>query len=399
MKGIYRLGIIIYLFTCTQVVFAQQYLKGTFVDERGEWQVNYDRTQAAISKGTYRTTYKIMDATNHLINTIMVTNYQTKKQVSINVRNGIDKPFMRYIDYVSDSSGLIYCDLSNLDTAYNLKDSCTYLFSFTSVKRDYPILHRLILAYNSYLILDPITVLRQRKHNELIAPILAAMKPVAAVFTHARFTKRLMDEHKLLYYMDSLYTDSLSHIYSSMQRDSALLFKNLKGKKLHYVGNKLNGKPDGIGILIDKGNIYQGRFSNGQFDSGRVVINGGMYIYYGGYYNGNYYALGAVNYSGNHMQGTYVNGVQASGISWANDKTSELYFGGFAYGSRNGYGELRNTIGVYCGMFTNGKLTSGYARETDTFGYTTYSYIEGDNKTSTTEAEVMDFMDSVSPKK
>lgn len=399
MTGIYRSVFIICLLTAAQGLFAQQYLKGTLVDERGEWQVNYDRTQATLSKGVYRTTYKIMDATNHLINTITVTNNQAKKQVSINIRNGVNKPFTRYIDYLPDSSGLIYSDKGNLDTAYNVKDSCIYLFSFTSVKRDYPILHRLGLSDNDYIMLDPITILRQRKHNELIGPLLAAIKPVAPAFTHAKFTKRLMDEHKMLFLMDSVYSDSLNRTLSSLKRDSSLLFKNLKGNKLHYVGNKVNGKPEGIGILIDKGNIYQGRFVNGQFDSGRVVINGGMYIYYGGYNKGNYYGLGAVNYSGNHMQGNYLSGVQTSGFSWANDTKGELYFGGFAYGSRNGYGELRNAIGVYCGMFTNGKLTYGYARETDTFGYTTYSYIEGDNKTTTNEAQVMDFMDSISPKK
>ena len=184
-----------------------------------------------------------------------------------------------------------------------------------------------------------------------------------------------------------------------MDKELAAKFESRKFEKdsKFYSGEKKKGKPNGKGLLVENGNVYEGNFKAGTFLDGRAVLKIDSSDYTGEYANSKRNGIGWLKFAnGTYLLGTFSNGNLSNGISLSKEASGELYFGGFANGTRNGYGELHNTKeAMYFGEFQNGKLVKGFSKEVDTFGYTTYSKINDGNKTAVDAAMAEDFFDSV----
>ena len=135
----------------------------------------------------------------------------------------------------------------------------------------------------------------------------------------------------------------------------------------YYIGETLNGKPDGIGVYyyakdgVLNGNYYEGSFKNG-VRSGEGTFywkDGGKWdgdVYEGNFEDGVRNGYGELYYAnGNIYKGNWANGEQ-NGEGEFYWKDGDVYKGNFEDDVRNGYGEYCWANGnIYKGNWANGE--------------------------------------------
>jgi len=351
---------------------AQDYLSGKLVDKiSGQKEILYDRTQNDISLNIYQTVYKITDENKTPIYSVTLTHDRIKGIMFFSIKKQNGTPTGSMVTYERTQSGLIFSDAASIDTSFNLSSDYTHLFSFTDTLRTYPVLHR-IKYNNEELLLDPLTKLRIRKHNEIIKKITAKNSP-------STFNQVLVKKRDSLYAQNFLFTELVSEIRQQIEEDinSLMSDKQVEKDVKRYEGEKRFGKPHGKGLQVLNGNIYDGNFKEGSFFDGNVVFKNDEAEYCGQFENDSKNGTGWLKYkNGSYLLGNFANNELKNGVALQKNKDGEKYFGGYN-GKRNGYGELQNNSGgKYAGEFSDGRLVRGYAKEVDPFGYYTYSRIE-----------------------
>ena len=418
------------LFFLTGLVKAQDYFSGKLSDEKGSSSaIYYDRTQLIVSASVHQTLYKVVDQDKKSLYTIFLTHDKDKSNIGISVsRQGSDTKGMS-INYDLKKCGLIFSNLGNTDTVFLASENFNYLISFTDTGRDYPVLHKLRIDGQNELELDPLTKLRVRKHNELVrkfattpATATAALNPTtgpkpAATTTSVEKTEQLVKESSVTYPLindpfnselfvlrDSLYTKNsqfielVTKMRNEIEYDIAMYMKDahVYTDEERYGGEERNGQPQGKGILVSNGNIYDGTFVNGIFTTGKAVIKTKATVYYGGSVKDSMCGIGWLkNNNGGFLLGEFKGGKLYDGISLAKEN-GEVFFGNYRNLQRTGYGELRNSRGdSYYGEFLNGRLIKGYSKEVDQFGYSTYSRIQNGSKATVPPQVAEAFFDTV----
>ena len=387
--------LVLFFFLLQVSLTAQDYLTGKLSDgQTNDQQIFYDRTQTLLAKNGYQTFYKILNSSKNLIATVSVFHDRSKSSIVIGIRSAGETINYSTYKYERYKSGLILSNTGNLDTAFDLASSYTYLLSFSDTSRDYPILHKVKTKDGLSITLDPLTKLRLRKHNELSRYIIqkdpelskyAAEKELESKMQKELFTTQLFRMHDSLYSRNSILAEKIMLMRSKIQKDVALLFKIKKvyPDARRYEGEKRDGKAEGQGLFMSNSNYYDGYFSDGKFVSGIVTIEYDAYEYCGEYSLDSLNGTGLIKYPNeSYLMGTFKDGSLSEGIAFSIYKTGEVYFGFMKNAQRAGYGEMYNTKGeMYYGEFLNGVLVKGYSKDSDPFGFFSYSKIENGIKT------------------
>ncbi|MBL0310545.1 MAG: hypothetical protein IPP77_12990 [Bacteroidetes bacterium] len=386
---------VILLFSILSIGAEQNFLTGKISDGKSAPQeIYYDRTQYNIGSGILMSVYKVLDKNKKLLYTFSLTHDQGKRILFISEKNGDNTPKAQTVKYDPARAGLIFSDVGNMDTVFNLSKHYNYLISFTDTSRDYPILNKIKTEDGREVILDPLSKLRIRKHKELVKKIMPAQSAsiIESVQLDEEGNQKIEQFHALLkqskdtfYAHNAYYSATVGRLRSQLETNISTL---LKGRKVSeettkYVGARKRGSPEGIGLFISNGNYYDGNFLEGRFISGTVILKNEAYEYCGGYNEGKKSGIGWLKYqNGNFDLGIFANDVLMNGASLDNNKNGEIFFGSYLEGQRTGYGELRIKNGSkYSGEFTNGRLTSGYTKEVDPFGFISYSRVDKGLKT------------------
>lgn len=350
---------------------AQDYLTGRLINKYGECEILYDRTQNDISATVFQTVYKVTSKSKKPLYSLIVTHDKNKSALMFTIKPADDASSGRTVYYDPAHCGLVFNDKNALDTVFSLATNYGHLVSFTDTGRTYPVLHKLKTYDNVQMILDPLTKLRIKKHAE-------AVRAIALPNSGSLFTSHLYNLRDSLYARNLFYHEAVNTIQKSIESDVAALMADKKVEKdvKRYAGEKRFGEPHGKGLLVLNGNIYSGVFKDGKFISGNVVLKTADFEYCGQYSNNTMNGTGWIRYkSGSYQLGEFFNGLLATGVTLQKEANNEVYFGGYS-GNRQGYGELQNSQGKYAGRFVNGRLTKGYCKEVDPFGYYTYAQIE-----------------------
>lgn len=424
-----KLLILISLFFLAGPAQSQDYFTGKLTDEKGSSTgINYDRTQLIVSATVHQTLYKVFDQEKKSLYTIFLTHDKEKSNIGISVsKQGSDTKGMS-IDYDKLKCGLIFSNLGNTDTIFLSSENFNYLISFTDTGRDYPVLHKLRIDGQNELELDPLTKLRVRKHNELVKKfypqtLQAVLKPNTAVEKQAATvasiekTEQLVKESSVTYPLindpfnsqlfvlrDSLYSKNsqfielVTKMRNEIEYDIAMYMKDahVYSDEERYGGEERNGQPQGKGILVSNGNIYDGVFVNGIFSTGKAVIKTKTTVYYGGSIKDSMSGIGWLkSNNGGFLLGEFKAGKLVDGITLTKEN-GEVFFGNYKNLQKTGYGELRNNRGdSYYGEFLNGRLIKGYSKEVDQFGYSTYSRIQNGGKSTVPPQVAEAFFDTV----
>jgi hypothetical protein len=374
---------------------AQDFLSGKLTDSKSKEQaIYYDRTQNLLAKNSYQTLYKVFDAKKNLIKTVSVIHDRAKSLISISTKSQGLTSSVNVIKYERSKSGLVLSNQGNLDSVFNLSPGYTYLLSFGDTLRDYPVLHQVKTAEGDEITMDPITKLRLRKHIELSRNIVnndptlrkeAEDKEVTNKKQRELFNTRLLKLRDSLYSLNTLLAGKIMQDRKKIDSDIATLFKSKKvyPDAKRYEGGKKEGKASGEGLFMSNGNYYDGYFADGKFVSGIVVIHYDAYEYCGDYSLDSLNGIGLLKFTNeSYMLGTFKEGTVEEGVAFSLGKTGEVYFGMVKDGARTGYGELYNTKGeMYYGEFLGGRLVKGYSKDSDPFGFFSYSKIETGLKT------------------
>lgn len=360
----------------TYTGFAQDYLSGKLIDSKGgKKDVLYDRTQNDISFNIFQTVYKVTDAAKTLLYTINLSHDRGKGIVLVSIKQPGCQPRGSAIRYDKTYSGIIIADNSSTDTVFNVNFAYEHLLSFTDTNRTYPVLHKFKTYDNNYLVLDPLTKIRIRKHNEVVRTLPEEEDELNSL---------LVAQRDSLYRLKLFYQDAIDTIRRRIDNNVAVLMgdRKVEKDKRRYEGERKFGAPNGKGLLALNGNIYDGTFAETKFVSGRVVLHTDSYEYCGEYKNDTFNGTGWLKYAnGSYLLGVFANGELVKGVALQKEKNGEIYFGSYN-GKRNGYGEFQNAAGgKYSGHFVGGRLAKGYAKEVDPFGYYTYSHFENGTKT------------------
>jgi len=410
-----------------QLLFSQDYFPGKITSDKAPAaDIYYDRTQYAVSSKVHQTQYKIVDANKKGLCSISLTHDKEKSTIAISVSVGGADSKGNTVRYDAQKCGLVFSNIGNIDTVFPLSTTYAYLLSFTDTTRDYPVLHKFKTADQRELELDPLSRLRIKKHNDLVRkfyPQLPTNKlPLDARETSPKATdnqakvEQIAKESSLTYSLindgfntqlftlrDSLYAKNTQYIEvinkmrDEIEYEISMYMKNARvySDEERYGGDEKNGMPQGKGILVSHGNIYDGTFVDGIFKYGKAIIKTKSSTYYGENSQDSMNGKGWLKYTnGSFLLGEFKNGKLANGVSLSKEN-SEVFFGNFINGQRTGYGELRNGRGdVFYGEFLNGRLIKGYCKEVDQFGYSTYSRIESGSK-GTVPAQIAEaFFDS-----
>ncbi len=153
----------------------------------------------------------------------------------------------------------------------------------------------------------------------------------------------------------------------------------------YYIGETLNGKPDGIGIYYyAKDGVLNGNYYEGSFKNGVKSGEGTFYWEDGDVYKGNFeddVRNGYGEYcwaNGNIYKGNWENGEQ-NGEGEFYWKDGDVYKGNFKDNKRNGYGEFYWEDGdVYKGNWENGEQSGE-----GTYTWKNGAYYNGEWKNST----------------
>lgn len=371
-----KLKLIIFLQCFVFLSSAQEMLSGKWLNKGKTVPVFFDRTQVDISQHVFQTVYKITDAQEKNLFTLTITHSQTAHNFLVGVKPEHATPTGSRITYNSDECALIFNDRDDLDTSFSKQYN--YLLSFPDTTRTYPVIHQLEIADGQFLILDPLSKLRIRKHNEIVKQL--NFEPLV----------NTLNVH-LLKLRDSLYSvqynlnEKISEIRTQIETDinSRMKDKRVEADVKRYEGEKKMGNPHGKGLLVLNGNIFDGTFEEGKFMQGNVLVKNGDEEYCGSYGNGLKNGTGWLKTAnGSYSLGLFQNDSFVKGVALQKNTDGEIYYGGYN-GKRNGYGELQNSTGAkYAGEFAEGRLIKGYAKEIDPFGYYSYSRIENGNKIS-----------------
>ena len=158
------------------------------------------------------------------------------------------------------------------------------------------------------------------------------------------FNGTLFQLRDSLYRHNSTFTASIAATRSLIEKDISDLLKTNQVEKgeTRYGGPKKGGKPEGKGILVQNGNIYDGVFKNGVFDYGIVTLHFDSSEYYGGLINDSMNGIGWLKYkNGGYLLGNFRNGKLMVGVVLNRDNPGEYFLlASFKNGLRNGYGEL-----------------------------------------------------------
>lgn len=393
----------------TLTIHAEEYFTGKLIaPDKSEKDVLYDRTQLSISGGIFQSVYKVLSSEKKLLYTVTITHDRQKSVMFFGLKTegaGV-KGFT--VKYDPDSSGIIYNDVSNTDTSFEAKKVYRYLVSFTDANRDFPVLHRITADEGNLLVLDPVSRIRVKMHKELLYKLAIAPtpSPLSGNFSSDFqfnskdvLSRELFNARLELLKLSNTYTEHVSEIRNSIQKEIKERFKDNRvfADERKYSGDLRKGLPEGNGLLIEKGNIYQGIFKSGQLDKGNAAIKTNMFEYIGKYSGNSYNGIGWLKYAnGSYLLGDFTNAVLSSGILLSKDKEDEIYYGSYKNNQRSGYGELRSSSGdFYFGEFLNGKLVKGYTKEVDQFGYATYSRIEKGTKTNADQQTAEEFFNAV----
>ena len=342
-------------------LFAQDYLTGKMTDEKSATHtIYYDRTQLLVSSKVHQTLYKVLDENKKSVYTIFITHDDDKATVSISVSTAGSDTKGKFISYDKQKCGLIFSDAGNLDTVFPASKQYAYLFSFTDVARDYPVLHKIKTSDDKELELDPLNRLRIRKHTELVKKIEPQILPTATVTTAPKavsapekvqikgedvskenslvysllndtFNNQLFALRDSLYATNAQYIDIITKMKASVESDLAVYMKESHSynETERYGGQERNGQPDGKGVLVSEGNIYDGAFAAGKFTSGQSVLKTKSSVYYGESRNDTMNGKGWLKYTnGSFLLGEFREGKLAEGISLSKDN-NEVFFGNF----------------------------------------------------------------------
>jgi len=388
---------------------AQDYLTGKLIDNQGQTrEINYDRTENAIGINVFQSYYKVLSKKGNILYNITITHDQLRSMIMVAVKTEGSDVKGAVIEYDENECGLIFSDISNVDTVFNLSSPYKYLLSFTDVNRDYPVLHKIQTGTGVQIVLDPLSKFCLRKHNEIVkshrvTAYIAQKKQKMEEESSDNdgnqykgelwgdkngssgkkgnsFTAQLLKLRDSLYIKNNLYNQSITALRAGIDKDVKTLLKqsHLRDDEKKYAGEKRRGKPEGKGLQVDNGNVYDGKFESGVFVSGTTIIKEDSSEYCGQFSNDFENGTGVLRYkNGGYLLGKFKNGRLNDGIILAKDKGGEVFFGNYLYNQRTGYGELRGTQGnCYYGEFRNGRLVKGYSKEVDQFGYSTYSKID-----------------------
>ncbi len=366
---------VIFLQLTFLVTQAQDYLSGKLIDKQtGTKEILYDRTQNDISTNTFQTIYKVIDLNKKMLYTVTLTHNRTKALLLISIKPQGGEPIGSSVSYDKTQCGLIFSDASGMDTAFNITSGYTHLFSFTDTMRTYPVLHKLKTYDKKDLVLDPLTKIRIRKHNETIKNI---------VLPQTAFNQQLFKLRDSLYARHYRLNENVSRIRKQIEADVNELMHDKKVERdvKRYEGEKRFGNPHGKGLLVLNGNIFDGNFLEGKFVTGVALLKTDSNEYCGEYTGSVKNGTGWLKFNGDsYIVGVFTANKLSTGITLLKNN-GDIYFGGYN-GKRNGYGELQNSNGgKYAGEFFDDRLIRGYAKEVDPFGYYTYSRIEKGIKT------------------
>lgn len=370
------LALIITLQCIGVAVFAQEFLSGKLIEKQKTTPVYFDRTQVDITKQVFQTVYKVSDLQHQMLFTITITHNHTLHNFLIGIKPAHATPTGSRITYNPDECGLIFNDKDDLDTSFGGKYN--YLLSFTDTTRTYPIIHQLEIADNKLLVLDPLSKLRIKKHNEIVKQL--NFEPLVNTFN-----VHLIKLRDSLYATQFNFNEQVAEIRTQIETDvnSWMKDKRVEADVKRYEGEKKMGNPHGKGLLVLNGNIYDGIFEQGKFVEGNALLKSAEEEFCGNYSSGLKNHIGWLkSANGSYCLGQFKDGNFIKGVALQKGEEGEIYFGGYN-GKRNGYGELQNsTGGKYAGQFIDGRLVRGYTKEIDPFGYYSYSRIENGSKIS-----------------
>ncbi len=357
--------------------------------------------QFAMGISVYQTVYKVMDFDKMPFCTISLTHDGFKGIVYMTYKENSNLPQGKTIAYDKKSSGLIFSDCGATDTIFSTPENYEYLFSFTDVDRDYPVLHKLEIEGCRQIQLDPLTKLRLKKNTEIIRALASVAQQPLSVAPVQRdlFLVHLLEMRDSLYARSAAYYEDITELRGKIGEDLQHYFDENKvaDGESRYAGEMKNGKPQGHGMQIEDGSIYDGVFDKGMLQEGTAALRMNSAEYYGEYSAGEKNGLGWLKYkNGNFCLGIFAAGNLSSGIALVKETNGEVYFGNYKNNQKSGYGELRNPQGnCYYGDFQDGRLITGFAKEVDQFGYATYSRIEKGVKKSIDPQEAGEFFEAV----
>lgn len=380
---------VLLLVFCFWIARAEEYLGGRLIAvNKLEKDILYDRTQLSISGGVFQSVYKVFNTDKVLLYTVTVTHDQKKEVMFFGLKTvgGGVKGFT--VRYNSDSCGLIFSDMGNLDTLFDSKLPYRYLVSFTDSSREYPVVHCVKTDDGGTLVLDPMSRIRLKLHKERLRSVGITPPLVKrdTVFQSKDVLSSDLYKARLeLYKLSAAYTDIVTEIRISIQKEIKERFIDNKvfSDERRYAGDTRKGLPEGNGLLIERGNIFQGYFNEGMLNRGNAAIKTSVFEYVGQYSGTSYNGVGWLKYAnGSYLLGAFSKAVLVSGLTLSKDAEGEIYYGSLKNNQRTGYGELKNSNGnFYFGEFVNGKLVRGFTKEVDQFGYAIYSKVENGNKT------------------
>lgn len=403
-----------FLFLLPLQFFAQDYLKGFYTEPKyGRGAILYDRTQLQIAPQIFQTIYKIFENSNKQVFTITATHDRKKSLVLLSLKEIGGNSSSRTITYDRNNSALIFTERGNTDTVFTRITSYSYLFSFADTLRDFAVLHEIKSGADKVLELDPLSKIRLKKNAELVVRLLTktgslpqAKSAIAIdeknISAEENLSIRLQQLRDSLHEQNRTLTEKISEMRKRLETDLKTAFgtKEIFGNEKRYSGEKQSGYAHGKGWMIDNGTVYAGEFKYGRLRNGTAVIRRDEFEYTGNFERDTFNGTGFLKLkNGTFYLGNFSNGLIQNGIALEKED-DEIYFGNSLNGLRNGYGELRTGEGnFYFGEFISGKLVSGYSKETDKFGYTTYSKIESGDKKIISSLETPDIFSTQEARK
>lgn len=385
-----------------QILFAQEFLTGKLSDEKQQGNILYDRTQINLTRQVFQTLYKVFDADLNPVCTITVTHDRHKQYLFVATKPQAGAQENLAVKYDRDKSGLVFCDINNLDTMFTQLGRYSYLLSFADSIFDYAILHQLKFGGNKTLALDPLNKVRLRKHTEQVVKLFRKYPALARQQTKALpMSAEEREDYSLQNVIEKMRTSA--HKQETQLRDSVNEFQQLLQQKVKaafgadaatitskkFAGEKRNGRLYGHGIMVEEGNVYYGTFEKGIFLRGIVWKKNGNNTYCGYWVDGKCNGLGLLSSSaGTYQLGYFTDDKLVSGFTQVTETNADVFKGRIVGGQRKGYGELAKPNGtIYLGDFSSVSFVRGFAKEVDPFGYVLYSKLESGEKTGISAQE------------